>query len=129
MAITADVLVVDDEEVVCSAVQRILNAEGFRVATAADGDTALSHPAAETARLVLLDVMLPDQSGLDVLRVLRARRPELPFVLMTGYTLSPQLAAARALGVALVLAKPFDDNELLAAVGDALTAPRKEASS
>lgn len=123
-----DVLVVDDEAVVRDVVVRVLQAAGFRIAVAADGSAALAHPAADTARMVLLDVMLPDQSGLDVMLALRLRRPRLPFVLMTGYTLSPALASGESLGIP-ILAKPFDDDELLAAVGSVLGLVPKEASS
>jgi DNA-binding NtrC family response regulator len=115
-----DVLIADDEEVVRKAVQRLLGAEGLRVATAADARSALAHPAVAGCRLVLCDLMLPDQSGLDLLRALRAARPGLPIVLMTGYVTAENAAAALAAGAAGFLPKPFDETELLAAVQSAL---------
>ena len=115
-----DVLIADDEEVVRKAVERVLGAEGLRVAAAADARSALTHPAAAGCRLVLCDLMLPDQSGLDVLRALRAARPGLPIVLMTGYVTADNAAAALAAGAAGFLPKPFDETELLAAVQSAL---------
>jgi len=119
-----DVLVVDDEPVVREGVARVLSAEGLRVATVPDGRSALLHPAAADCRLVLCDVMLPDLSGLEVLRELRARRPDLPVLLMTGYALSDLAGRAAAAGAADVLAKPFDAIELLNATRSALEASR-----
>ena len=119
-----DVLVVDDEPVVREGVARVLSADGLRVATVPDGRSALLHPAAADCRLVLCDVMLPDLSGLEVLRELRARRPDLPVLLMTGYALSDLAGGAAAAGAAGVLAKPFDAIELLTATRRALEASR-----
>jgi CheY-like chemotaxis protein len=79
--------------------------------------------------MVLLDFMLPDGFGLDLLRQIRERRPDLPAVLITGYALSPPLLAAQAAEAVRVLPKPFDDDELLTAVSEALTSSSKEVSS
>jgi DNA-binding response OmpR family regulator len=127
MTAPCDIFVVDDEPVVRDAAVRILADAGFRTTTIDTGAAALAHPDANVARLLLLDVMLPDQSGLDVLRQLRARRVEVPVVLMTGYTLSPELATADSIGRVHILAKPFDDDELLAAVHLLLKPVTKEA--
>ncbi len=120
-----DVLVVDDEEVVRSGVSRVLSEAGYEVATAADGTAALAHPAASSCRLVLLDLMLPDRSGIGLLEALRELRPDRPVVVITGYATSESLARALEAGAASVLAKPFDAAELLDAVRTALaeTAP------
>ncbi len=108
-----DVLVVDDEPVVCDAVRLVLEAGGLRVATAADGRAALAHPAAVTCRLVLCDLMLPGTSGLELLRALHARRPELPVVMITGYATAERAVQALKAGAAGFLPKPFDETELL----------------
>ena len=121
-----DVLIADDEEVVRKGVQRVLGAEGLRVAAAADARSALTHPAAASCRLALCDLMLPDQSGLDLLRALRAARPGLPVVLMTGYVTADNAAAALAAGAVGFLPKPFDETELLAAVQSALPGRSQE---
>lgn len=116
-----DVLVVDDEEVVRNAVSRVLSEAGYEVATAADGAAALAHPAAASCRLVLLDLMLPDRSGIGLLEALRQLRPDRPVVVITGYATSESLARALEAGAASVLAKPFDAAELLDAVRRALS--------
>jgi DNA-binding NtrC family response regulator len=107
-----DVLVVDDEPVVCDGIRLVLEAEGLRVATVLDGRSALAHPAAETCRLVLCDLMLPGASGLDLLRALHLRRPGLPVVMITGYATAERALQAVEAGAAGFLPKPFDETEL-----------------
>lgn len=115
-----DVLVIDDEPVVRDGIHRILTAEGFRVATAADAATGLAHPAVAACRLVLCDLMLPDSSGIEVLRALRADRPELPVVIITGYATHESSRQAVEGGATDYLPKPFEASELLTVVRRAL---------
>lgn len=114
------VLVVDDEEVVRSGVARVLADEGLSVVGAPDAAGALAHPALGQCRLVLCDLMLPDRSGLDLLRDLRARRPDLPIVCITGYATREIIADAEAAGATAFLPKPFDRDELVSVVRSAL---------
>lgn len=116
MAGAADVLVIDDEPVVARAVQRVLQSGGLTVETAGDVASGLAHPALASCRLLLCDLMLPDGSGMDVLRAVRARRPALPVVLMTGYATPEHAVAADEGGAAAFIAKPFEAAELLAVV-------------
>lgn len=115
-----DVLVIDDEPIVRDSVRLVLEARGLRVATVGDGREALSHPAADGCRLVLCDLMLPESSGLDLLRALRARRPALPVVMITGYATAERALQALQAGAAGFLPKPFDESELLTLVRRAL---------
>jgi len=126
-----DVLVIDDEPVVRDAVRRVLEADGLRVATAEDAGAGLQHPGLATCRLVLCDLMLPDRSGVEVLRELAVRHAGLPVVLITGYA-TPDLAQrAQDVGAAGFLAKPFEASELIECVRRALARPvrRKEESA
>lgn len=117
---TCDVLFIEDERVVRDGVRRVLEAHGLRVTTAVDAGSGLREPSLESCRLLVCDVMLPDRSGLDVLRDVRIRRPGLPVVLITGYA-TPDLAMrARDAGAAAFLAKPFEASELLQCVWGAL---------
>ena len=120
MTETWDVLVVDDEPVVRDGIRLVLEAEGMRVAVAADARAAVAHPAAASCRLVLCDLMLPDHSGIQVLRSLREIRPGLPVVMITGYATSENQELALEAGATDFLAKPFEESELLAAVRRAL---------
>jgi DNA-binding NtrC family response regulator len=118
-----DVLVVDDEPVVLDAIRLVLEADDLRVATASDRRSAAAHPAAASCRLLLCDLMLPEGSGLELLRSLRARRPGLPAIMMTGYATAEVAIEALQAGATDFLPKPFDDVELLNQVRHAL-APR-----
>jgi DNA-binding NtrC family response regulator len=111
-----DVLVVDDEPVVTDAVRRVLGDAGYSVAAVADAERALAHPALDHCRLVICDLMLPGQSGLDALGAMRVRRPGLPIVMITGYATPEQAELAHAAGAAAFLPKPFDASELLTLV-------------
>ena len=127
-----DVLVVDDEPVVCDAIRMVLEAGGLRVASAGDLGSALAHPAAAHCRLVLCDLMLPDTSGLELLRALHARRPDLPVVMITGYATAEVAVEALQCGAAGFLPKPFDDTELMNQVRRTLAtavAAEKESAS
>jgi DNA-binding NtrC family response regulator len=128
MAEMWDVLVVDDEPVVRDGIRRVLESEGLRVATASDAESGVSHPAAGVCRVVMCDLMLPDHSGIQVLRSLRAARPRLPVVMITGYATSENHELALEAGATDFLAKPFEESELLAVVRRALeaTMPHRE---
>jgi two-component system response regulator QseB/two-component system response regulator TctD len=86
------------------------------VATAPDAESALSHSAAATCRMAMCDLMLPDRSGIQVLRSLKGARPDLPVVMITGYATSENHELALEAGAADFLAKPFEESELLAVV-------------
>ena len=127
-----DVLVVDDEPVVGDAVRLVLEDAGLRVARARDGESALAHPAFAECRMVLCDVLLPGMSGLDVLRAMRERRPNLPIVIITGYATAGTADRTLEAGASAFLAKPFDDRELLELVRRVLgfaNVPREGESS
>ena len=108
-----DVLVVDDEPVVCDAIRLVLGDEELRVASASDGEAGLVHPALADCRLVICDLMLPGRSGFDVVAAIRRRRPGLPIIVITGYATAEHRARAIAAGATDFLEKPFDDVELL----------------
>lgn len=127
-----DVLVVDDEAVVRGGVKLVLEPEGLTVAQAATVAEALASDALNECRLLLCDLMLQGESGLEVVTEARRRRPALPIVLMTGYATDDNAALGAQSGATDFLAKPFDDVELLDQVrrvlGDA-HADEKEGSS
>src|SRR5579883_1642186 len=78
------VLLVDDEEAVRRASARVLGAEGFEVVQAGDGREALGQLERGQFDVVVSDVMMPNMSGLDLLRTIRQRDLELPVILLTG---------------------------------------------
>src|SRR5690349_21181170 len=100
------VLVVDDEEPVRQLIAEVLATAGYRVATAASVREALPYVDDPTLAVIVSDIRMPDESGLDLLAAARERRPGLPVVLMTGAAGPEERAGAEALGV-VVLDKPF----------------------
>lgn len=124
-----DVLVVDDEAVVRGGVKLVLEPEGLSVAQASTVAEALASEALPQCRLLLCDLMLQGESGLDVVRAARERRPELPIVLMTGYATDENANLGELSGASAFLPKPFDDVELLDQVrrvlGDAHAAEKE----
>ncbi len=116
------ILVVDDEESVRWALNKALERAGYRVALAADGpggEAAAEDPGID---LVLLDVRLPGRDGLEVLRGIRQRRPELPVIMMTAYGTLQGAVEAMKQGAYDYIGKPFDVDEVLLVVERALEA-------
>jgi two-component system, OmpR family, response regulator len=107
------VLVVDDETVLAEMVSMALRYEGWTIATAADGASAIT--AARTARpdAVVLDIMLPDMSGLDVLRKLREQNPQLPVLLLTAKDALEDRIAGLTAGGDDYVTKPFSIEEVV----------------
>ena len=82
---TKTVLVIDDEELVRDVVSRMVEDLGYQVVTAADGIVGLEVVATQPIDVVLVDLTMPRMSGADVVRALRAKQPNLPIILCTGY--------------------------------------------
>ena len=108
-----NVLVVDDEAVLAEMVSMALRYEGWNITTAADGASAIS--AARTTRpdAVVLDIMLPDMSGLDVLRQLREHSPHLPVLLLTAKDAVEDRIAGLTAGGDDYVTKPFSIEEVV----------------
>jgi DNA-binding response OmpR family regulator len=110
------ILVVEDEARIASFLRKGLDAEGYAVAVAGDAESALVLAAAESVDLVLLDLILPDRSGLDVLRALRARDPRLPILVLTAKDDVGSKVTGLDQGADDYLTKPFVFEELLARI-------------
>jgi two-component system, OmpR family, response regulator MprA len=109
-----NVLVVDDERAVRSALRRALALEGYRVEEAEDGDAALDFLRARTADAVVLDVLMPGVDGLDVCRRLRAAGNRTPVLMLTAREGVEDRVAGLDAGADDYLVKPFALEELLA---------------
>jgi len=114
------ILVVDDEIRYRELYARVLRDAGFDVHEAGSAADALEFMNRETTDMVVSDVRMPAESGLDLLRRARAEKPELPFLLVTAYADVREAVDALKLGAVDYLAKPVDLDELLAAVRDTL---------
>ncbi|MCK9248688.1 MAG: response regulator transcription factor [Solirubrobacteraceae bacterium] len=112
----AQVLVVDDEPAVVTALDRALRLDGHEVAVAADGTTALDLLADVTTDLVVLDVMLPGVDGVEVCRRLRADGDDTPILLLTARDALEDRVDGLDAGADDYLTKPFALRELRARV-------------
>jgi len=108
-----NVLVVDDETVLAEMVSMALRYEGWNIATAGDGSAALAAARAQRPDVVVLDVMLPDMSGLDVLHKLREENPQLPVLLLTAKDSVEDRIAGLTAGGDDYVTKPFSIEEVV----------------
>jgi len=109
------VLVADDEQRITKLVSMALTDEGFRVVTAADGEEALAKAEEIRPDIVLLDIVLPDLDGIEVMRQMRERR-SVPVILLTAKGSASDKAKGLDLGADDYVAKPFHLDELAARV-------------
>jgi len=108
-----NVLVVDDEAVLAEMVSMALRYEGWNIATAGDGSSAIASARAQRPDVVVLDVMLPDMSGLDVLHKLREESPQLPVLLLTAKDAVEDRIAGLTAGGDDYVTKPFIIEEVV----------------
>jgi DNA-binding response OmpR family regulator len=110
------ILVIEDEARIQSFLARGLEAEGYAVACAGDGDEGLALALAHVWDLVVLDLLLPRLGGLQVLRELHRERPSLPVVVLSARGDLPTKLRGFELGATDYVAKPFSIDELLARI-------------
>jgi DNA-binding response OmpR family regulator len=113
------ILVIDDEPRVREVVATYLEREGFKVLEAADADTARRHLAGPEPDLVILDIMFPGASGLDLLADLR-RTSATPVILLTARAEESDRVLGLELGADDYVVKPFSPRELVARVRSVL---------
>jgi CheY-like chemotaxis protein len=119
----AHILVVDDEPAFRRTVRSIVEKAGHTVTEAEDGQHALVLFAAETVDLVLTDIIMPNQEGVETIGELRRRRPNLPIIAMSGGGSTGGdlfLSLASALGATRTLAKPIRQSDLIEAINACL---------
>ena len=111
------ILVVDDEASVVEVVSLYLKREGFQVETAADGQRALAAIAAQLPALIVLDLMLPEVDGIDILRRLRQDQDsDVPVIMLTARGQETDRIYGLELGADDYVVKPFSPAELVARV-------------
>jgi DNA-binding response OmpR family regulator len=105
------ILIVDDERIIAKALTRAFEKEGFEVDTAADGQVGLDKILKTNPDLVILDILMPKMSGLEVLEKVRKKNIQTPVILMTAYGDANTQAKAKELKVAAYVTKPFENIE------------------
>lgn len=114
-ALALSVLLVDDDEPFRSRLARAIRARGYDVREAADVNTARTEAERESPEMAVVDLRLPDGSGLEVVRELKRLDPSTTIVVLTGYgSIATALEAVR-LGAVNYLTKPVDADRVLAA--------------
>lgn len=124
---TQRILLIDDDPGVSEVLGMLLEREGYAVQRAAT--VKQGKALAETAEidLVVTDLKLPDGTGLDFIGAIRARRPQLPIIMITSYSSIESAIAALRGGAVDYVIKPFDNNDFLRAVARALNQRRATA--
>jgi len=134
------VLVVDDDKAVRTAIQVVLEHEGFDVVLAADGSGGISAVQTGQFDVVIVDIFMPGMDGLETIRMFHRHAPSVPIIAISGFLFRDSskpapdfLNMATKLGAAYSLHKPFRPKDLLrvvkACLADAGTARRHEPAS
>jgi two-component system alkaline phosphatase synthesis response regulator PhoP len=112
----ARILIVEDEPNMVAGLRDNFEFEGYQVITAGDGVSGLERALRESPDLVILDVMMPRMSGLDVCKQLKTKRPSLPIIMLTARGQEVDKIVGLELGADDYVTKPFSIRELLARV-------------
>jgi len=118
------ILVVDDESEIREGLELLLRSEGYGVSSAETGQSGLEKLEQHPYDLLLLDVSLPDRNGLDMLKEIHRRDPQLSIVLITAYGSIDMARAAFKNGAMDYITKPWSNDELLAQVAQAVESRR-----
>ncbi|MBR0824589.1 response regulator [Bradyrhizobium manausense] len=123
----ANILIVDDDPAVQITIRLLLERAGHRVTVAGDGRMGLARFETDQFDLLFLDIFMPGMDGLETMRHIRAHRPTIPIIVISGRSVTPDayaepdfLKMATKLGAVASLQKPFRADALLAAVDGCL---------
>ncbi len=114
------ILIIDDEEIIREALEALLTAEGYQVVSAATASEGMDRLGEGRIDSVLLDLMLPDRNGLDVLQDIRRLDEDLPVVMITAFGTIEGAVAATKQGAFYYFTKPFKNDEVLAVLRNAV---------
>ena len=117
------IAVVDDDQRVLESLGALLESADYAVRLFASGRGLLESGSLAEIDCLISDIDLPQLDGFELMRVVQAARPEFPVILITGHTKMLSRMPPDGLGPYRLFKKPFDGQELLAAVGDATRKP------
>jgi DNA-binding NtrC family response regulator len=123
---SASILVIDDEAGIRESLEVLLTLEGYSVKTANDGEQGLRVLDLEHFDLILLDLALPGQSGLELLPQIKERQPDTPVIMITAYGTVDNVVEAIRSGAENFVQKPWDNEKLLADIRSAVARYRAE---
>jgi DNA-binding response OmpR family regulator len=110
--ITEKILVVDDEQTVCSSIQKILTKRGYSVDNSLNAKDAIAKIKENDFDIVITDLMMPGTNGMELLEIIKKHYPELEVILITGYASIETAVKATRMGASDYLPKPFTPDEL-----------------
>ena len=120
MIYKANILVVDDDKTVCKSIANVLENEGYKVDMAFSGEEALAAVNKNKYAVVLLDLMLPGISGIEVLQQIKKQNPNITAIMITGYPSVKTAVESIKLSAFDYIPKPFTPDELCGVVARAL---------
>jgi DNA-binding response OmpR family regulator len=106
------ILLVDDDSMVRSSLSQYLRARGYHVEDVSTGSEAIEKSASEKFDVVLLDMLLPDSHGIDVLKEILKSRPKAKVIMVTGFASIESAVASIKKGATYYLSKPFELDQL-----------------
>lgn len=115
----ARILIIDDEFEIRSTIRHMLEREGHDVIEALDGVEGIQHFLERPTDLIITDILMPNQDGIETLLQLHADHPNVPVIVISGNA-AEHLDLAREFGASSVLSKPFKYQDLINAVSKAL---------
>jgi DNA-binding NtrC family response regulator len=113
-------LIVDDDQIVLDSCKRVFEAEGFEVCLVPSADEALEAMKNNIFDILLIDVKMPEQDGMSLIRAVKKQWPKVPIVVMSGYPTPETIAEGLHVGAEEFIAKPFTPDELLRVVHQVL---------
>lgn len=116
----AEILVIDDEKGIRNTLQEILEYEKFKVTVCEDGEAGLKKAIEKDFDVILCDIKMPKKDGLEVLELIQLKKPDIPFILITGHGTVETAVDALKNGAYDFIEKPLDLNRLLVSVRNAL---------
>jgi DNA-binding NtrC family response regulator len=126
LAGSVHILIIDDEAAIRDSLEALLGMEGFRVTVATDGRSGMERLSQATYDLLLLDLALPGESGLDLLPGILEAQPGLPVIMITAYGTVANVVEAIRAGADNFVQKPWDNEKLLADIRSAVARHRAE---
>jgi DNA-binding NtrC family response regulator len=124
---TARLLIIDDEPSIRESLETLLTLEGFDVTLAIDGKQGLDVLSRDEFDLLLLDLALPGESGIDLLPRITAMHPQLPVIMITAFGTVGNVVDAIRAGAENFVQKPWDNEKLLADIRSAIARHKAEA--
>jgi NADH:ubiquinone oxidoreductase subunit E len=120
-----NILVVDDEEIVLKSCERILSPEGYEVDTATSAEDALKLLDKKQFDLIITDIKMPGMDGIEFMKQVRAKNPDVNIIVITGHPSQESIKAALSMRIIDYLPKPFSPTHLIEITNNAIEMKRR----